>query len=263
MMFKHIFEKRQLAKKLQQLLPFSTHQIYLGNGLWTMDKGVIAEKDLRTKVVLDQAGGSLRGKTILDLGCLEGGFTVAFARLGAKMSVGVEAREISYQRCEILRQYLKLRNLRFIHGDINVVLPQLQPFNIVFASGILYQMADPYSLLKAIHAVCRDFAVIDTHIAQHDSPSHKCSAELVTRTFEGKTYVGRIYHEYDPCLPKDQVEGFLWAAYRDHDAFWPLEKSLEQMLLVVGFHNIIKIYPSSELWQVDHKNRILLVVTIS
>ena len=148
MMFKHIFEKRQLAKKLQQLLPFSTHQIYLGNGLWTMDKGVIAEKDLRTKVVLDQAGGSLRGKTILDLGCLEGGFTVAFARLGAKMSVGVEARQISYQRCEILRQYLKLRNLRFIHGDINVVLPQLQPFNIVFASGILYHMADPYISLR-------------------------------------------------------------------------------------------------------------------
>jgi len=247
-------KKLEFAKKGEQLLPFSTHRIYLGNGLYTMDDGVIAEKDIRTKIVIDQAGGNLKEKTILDLGCLEGGFTATFARLGAKMSIGIEARKISYYRCELVRQYLGLSNLKFIQGDIKEILPRLDPFDIIFASGILYHVANPYSILSAIHAICRDFAVIDTHVCQSNANN------LVTRTFDNRTYTGCIYHEYNPNTPKVEVEKFTWAAYSDYESFWPLEESLIQMLFDVGFRVVFKVYPPpDEPWQVDRQNRVLIV----
>src|SRR5436853_91083 len=92
------------------LLPFSTHRIEVGEGLWTAGAGVVAENDLRVKAVLDACRGSLAGKSVVDLGCLEGAFTVAFARLGAERAVGIEARQINWHRCEVVRRLLSLRN---------------------------------------------------------------------------------------------------------------------------------------------------------
>ncbi len=253
-MFWRKSNKIKSSEEIKQLLPFSAHRIRLSNGLYTMDGGVIAEKDIRTKIVLDQTGWKLNEKTILDLGCLEGGFTSAFASLGAKMSVGIEAREISHQRCEFVRHDLGLSNLRFIRGDIKEVLPQLEPFDIIFAAGILYHVDDPHSLLKAIHAICQDFVIIDTHVAPNNS------TDLINRTFDGRIYKGCTYREYDLNTPKTKVDNFLWAAYSDHESFWPLEDSLVQMLFDVGFSFVFKVYPSpNQPWQVDQKNRILII----
>ncbi len=50
------------------LLPFSTHKVQIGEGLWTADEGVMAEQDIRVATVLDACHGSLAGKRVVDLG---------------------------------------------------------------------------------------------------------------------------------------------------------------------------------------------------
>jgi predicted RNA methylase len=42
-------------------------------------------------VLIDRARESLSGKRVLDLGCLEGGYSVAFAQFGAQEVIGIEA----------------------------------------------------------------------------------------------------------------------------------------------------------------------------
>jgi SAM-dependent methyltransferase len=244
-------------------MPFSTHRIQVGQQLWTSESGVIAEHDLRTRVLLEACGGHLEGKTIVDLGCLEGGFSVAFARLGALRVVGIEARQLAFQRCEIARKLLSLKNLEFVHGDVKTEIPKLCRFDVVFASGILYHVSDPYSLLELIYRTCREVALLDTHVAGTDAPSHNCSSELITRSFQGRTYVGRIFPEYQLGLSAGQREALVWAAWSNHESFWPLEDELRRMLTDVGFQTIEKVHSEATAygwhWQVNQENRILLV----
>ena len=65
------------------LLPFTAHRITLAPGFETDVAGVPPVDDIRTQFVVDACGGSLDGRTVVDLGCLEGGFTLAFAQRGA------------------------------------------------------------------------------------------------------------------------------------------------------------------------------------
>jgi len=244
-------------------MPFSTHRIRVGEDLWTRESGVVAEHDLRTKVLLEACGGHLDGKTIVDLGCLEGGFSVAFARLGARQVVGIEAREVSFQRCEIIRKLLSLKNLEFVHGDVKAELTRLARFDVVFASGILYHVSDPYSLLELIHQTCREVALLDTHVARSDAPSHNCSTELIARSFRGREHLGRIFPEYPLGVSSEQRETLHWAAWSNNESFWPLEDELRRMLRDVGFRTVKKVDAPSTAdgwrWQVDQQNRILLV----
>src|ERR1700744_3738718 len=56
------------------------------------------------------------GRSIVDLGCLEGGFATEFARLGLD-STGIEVRESNIANAEYIRSKTNLPNLRFIRDD--------------------------------------------------------------------------------------------------------------------------------------------------
>src|SRR5436853_6368865 len=55
----------------------------------------------------------LSGKRIVDLGCLEGGYTVEFARLGMA-ALGIEVRPTNFQNCLFVQSRVDLPNLRFV-----------------------------------------------------------------------------------------------------------------------------------------------------
>jgi SAM-dependent methyltransferase len=245
-----------------ELLPFTTHRIQLADGLWTTERGVVAEIDMRVRVVVDAVGGSLAGKSVVDLGCLEGGFTIAFARAGAVEAVGIEARTISHRRCEIARRFSRVRNARFVQGDVKEVLAgTADGFDVVFAAGILYHVADPFGLLRAIAASCRDVALIDTHVAVAGAPSHGCSAELVERTLGGHVWRGRTFGEYPVASDSGSKEELLWAAWSDAVSFWPVESDLVEMMRRAGFARVEKVEPdpsgASGGWQVELTNRVM------
>jgi len=227
------------------LLPFTTHKIQIADGLWTVHTGVIAEADVRSHFVLEALGGSLAGKSVVDLGCLEGGFSVAFARLGAERVLGIEAREISYRRCELVRQLLGFQNLRFVHGDFKDVLAATAPFDVVLACGVLYHVSDPVALIDQIFASCTQLALIDTHVANSDNPFPGCEPEIVTHTFRGKQYQGMVFTEFHSSRFVAEREQALWAAWSDQKSFWPTEEALVEMLREAGFSRVEKLDPSS------------------
>lgn len=244
------------------LLPFTTHRIELVDGLWTSEKGVMAEIDLRVRAVVEACGGSLAGKRLVDLGCLEGGFTIAFARLGAAEAVGIEARSISHRRCELARRLSGLPNARFVHGDVKEELARSpEGFDVVFAAGILYHVADPWTLLRAMSDVCRGVALVDTHVSNAAAPSHSCSPALVERSVGRAIWRGRTFGEYPEASDSQSREKMIWSAWSDSVSFWPLEEDLVAMMRDAGFARVTKIAPSPQTksagWQVDLTNRVL------
>lgn len=245
------------------LVPFTTHRIPISSDLWTTNdlRCVVAAEDLRTSVLLKACGGTLAGKTVVDLGCLEGAFTVEFARLGAALSVGIEPRKESFDRCEIVRKLTGFSNLRFIQADLKDELPKWEgEFDVVFMAGLLYHVSDPYSALRLVYRSCRELTMIDTHIADKKTVTHNCG-EIVDRWWDGKSYKGRLFPEYPADVDRSRHEKMLWAAYSDAFAFWPLEDDLVRMIHDVGFRIVNKINPAEFRghWRADQMNRVIYV----
>jgi hypothetical protein len=130
----------------------------------------------------------------------------------------------------------------------------------VFATGILYHVADPAGMLAVMRDACSEVALIDTHVAHPDVVSHGCS-DVVERTFGGRTYRGRLYTEYDPRTTDADKEEMLWAAWSDPEVFWPFEDDLVEMIREAGFVNVERVDPLDGTrragWAVDHHNRVM------
>lgn len=228
-----------------------------------MLSGIVALDDVRTDIVIEACGGSLAGRTVVDLGCLEGGFTLAFAHRGAELSVGIEARKISVRRCELARSLLGVTNAEFVLADITEELGRRDRFDVVFASGILYHVSDPAELLCSVRSACRQVALIDTHVARPDVATHDCS-DVVTRQLCGRSYRGRMYPEYP--VGEDQREDLLWAAWNDADSFWPMEDDLVAMIHDAGFRSIERVDPAADgcgdRWRVDPISRVMYLAWV-
>ncbi len=86
---------------------------------------------------------------------------------------------MNYERCEPARELLHVTNAEFILGDVKQELPRWEgKVDIVFLAGLLYHVADPYSMLELARRAARDFVVIDTHIAKPDASTHGCSEPI-------------------------------------------------------------------------------------
>jgi SAM-dependent methyltransferase len=246
------------------LLPFTTHRIKLADDVYTADTGVEPDIDLRVSAVLDATGG-LAGKRVIDVGCLEGGFSVEFARHGAAEVVGVEVRKLSVRRCELVRDLLGLTNLRFVCGDVLHELARAQePFDVVLATGILYHLAHPDAALQLMRDRCSGVLLLCTHVANAEVASHGCSDDLVDYVGAGGTYRGRRYSERGLEPTEATGDGDLWASWSNETSFWPLEDDLVRMIESAGFRSITKLNPSEhpEPWQVDHTNRVIYMCIV-
>lgn len=248
-----------------RLLPFTTHRMHVGGGLFTAPDGPEPEVDARIDVVLKAVGGSLAGKTLVDLGSNEGGFAVAFACLGARHVVGIECRAISVERSRLLAALRGVdATTTFIEGDVDKLLPTFNdPFDVVFATGLLYHVANPFESLRVMRAACGGVALIDTHIADRAAPSHGCTPNQTTLRTSHTVYTGRDFPEFDPATSESDRAGMLWASFQNPTSFWPYEDELIRMIHDAGFSSAERVEPSTmkRHWAVDPINRVMYVCT--
>jgi len=247
------------------LLPFTTHCFEIAPGLRTAPTGVDPFRDVRTDLVVEACGGDLAGRTVVDLGCLEGGFTLAFADRGAAQALGIEARAVSVERCRLAAALRGAATAEFVEADIKDELARRDPFDVVFAAGILYHVADPAALLRTMRASCSSVALIDTHVADETEVSHGCS-DVVEMTSDGRTYRGRRFPEYAPDVSDADKSELLWAAWSDADSFWPLESDLVEMVRAAGFRDVEKVDLATDgradRWGVDQLHRVVYVARV-
>jgi hypothetical protein len=91
------------------------------------------------------------GKSILELGPLEGGGTFALHKLGARAITAVEGNSHAFLKCLIVKELYNLERVNFLYGDMVRYLETTNSsFDIIFASGVLYHMTEPLKLLWLI-----------------------------------------------------------------------------------------------------------------
>ncbi len=93
-----------------------------------------------------------RAQSILELGALEGAHTFRLANASqVHRVVAIEGRVANVRKAELVQRLLGFSGVEFINADLEEVdIQQFGHFDAVFASGILYHLAKPWLLFRAV-----------------------------------------------------------------------------------------------------------------
>jgi SAM-dependent methyltransferase len=255
------------------LLPFSAHNIRLrevdsipGHALladWPM-AGALT----RTLDVWFPDRGEQR-YTLVDLGCLEGGWTAVFARAGFTC-LGIEGRQANFERCELVERELGLGpDLRFVRDDVRE-LERYGPFDVTFCAGILYHLEQPVSFLEAVAHCTKRLLILDTHYAVDSLPvSYPGQPDLAPDLSEMTTHEGvrgRWYREHLEGDTRDQIEARLWASLDNRQSFWIDRRDLITTLVGLGFSPVyeqLDSHPEDPDWAAKYHRSVFVAVRAS
>ena len=169
---------------------------------------------------IDQFFGAFpEPKRILELGSLEGGHTFSLAsRPPVEHVLGVEGRQPNVERARFVQQLLKVTNAEFVTANLEATdLASLGEFDVVFCSGLLYHLPEPWKLVEQISQVSPNLFMWTHYAAEED----------VTTTTNGLK--GLTYKELGLADPLSGMSP---------DSFWPTLDGLQDMLREHGFKQI-------------------------
>lgn len=256
-------------------MQFTAHNVALPDGTQTIpgepllaDQG-FCRAPLRTLNALwsPQERAQVR---VADLGCLEGGYAVEFARHGYQ-SVGIEVRAANIEKCRWLANRLQLPNLTFIHDDVRNI-EQHGTFDAIFCAGLLYHLDQPASFLTLLGRITSRLLMLQTHYAMgdwHAAASGERSwydrlapllpervRQALARRLLPRPMVqyklsplaqhegrwGRWYGDYAPTATPTEIEKDLWASYGNPRSFWLHKTELLDVIRQAGFETLYEQY---------------------
>jgi len=239
----------QLARIREQFGPWTAHNIEIEPGTFTMGPAPPDRAQQRGALYAGLATTFLRrpikGLQVLDLGCLEGGISVALAKLGARCT-GVDVRPSHLAKATFVSKVLNLQRLcRWIEADVTdqSLWQSLGKFDLVVCSGLIYHLdaEDLLPLLCNLHKSCRrtGMVVVDTNIA----PAPEACVNLPSQP----PLWGCYWHEHNPQANSQERLAAGWSSYKNNQAFWLTERSLTNALVSSGFGTVFKpLYPYHE-----------------
>ncbi len=117
--------------------------------------------------LLRAAGGSLRGRRVLDLGCNAGFWSLAALEAGADFVLGVNARQLYIDQANLVFEAKGIDPQRYRFAQSNVFSLQLEEhFDVVLCLGLLDHVAKPVELFEVMSARSPELIVIDTEISR-------------------------------------------------------------------------------------------------
>lgn len=223
---------------------FTSHNVRLPDGTETVpgetfvSESPVFRATMRTLRLTAPATGANSQPTLVDLGCLEGGLALEFARAGYDV-LGIEGRASNIAKCERLRDAFGLPNLRFAHDDVRN-LARYGTFDVVFCGGLLYHLDRPVEFLCLLGTVARRVVVIDTHFAP--DRWRRGARYLLSRMRTNEGARGRWFTEWGPAMSGERVEALSLSAVGNRRSFWLARNELLRALDEAGFSPVYEQY---------------------
>jgi 2-polyprenyl-3-methyl-5-hydroxy-6-metoxy-1,4-benzoquinol methylase len=132
------------------LAPWS-HNIALPHGVYTagVDWYYPAHREMM-RVVAERLGGEFTVRRVVDIGCLEGYFSIECALRGADV-LGIDGKILNVRKCEFVRSALGVNRATFVQGDaMDVRRESAGRCDVVLALGLLYHLDNPYAFLENV-----------------------------------------------------------------------------------------------------------------
>lgn len=214
-----------------------SNDIPLPFGLWT--RGNLHIPHTRLKRILQIANDlsikPLSESRVLDLGCLDGIFSIEFAQHGAH-TLGVEVRESNIQKAIFCKNAYGLDNLEFLKEDVrNLSVDRHGKFDVIICSGILYHLpaADAIGVMNQMFQMTNRIVIIDTQISFEPE-------EMVLHN--GEEFWGRTYREHADDATPEEKEKNIWGSADNTTSFWFTRPSLINLLSKVGFSSVYECF---------------------
>jgi hypothetical protein len=100
--------------------------------------------------------GGVVGRTIIELGPMEGAHTYMLERCGATHITAIEASPRAFLKCLVYKEVTGLKRARFFCGDFTEHLRYTAlSYDVCVGSGVLYHMKAPIELISLIAKRCR------------------------------------------------------------------------------------------------------------
>jgi 2-polyprenyl-3-methyl-5-hydroxy-6-metoxy-1,4-benzoquinol methylase len=197
--------------------------------------------------------GDKRHLRLADLGCLEGGFAVEFARMGFQV-LGVEVRDANIAACNYVKSKTSLPNLAFAKDNAwNIV--KYGMFDVVFCCGLLYHLDRPKEFLETVSSVTKKIVILQTHFSINNIYSRlpylarmvlakviKGLAEKhnLARVSVNEGLPGRWYTEFADDESFSKRADTKWASWDNRRSFWIQREYLLQAIQDVGFDLVME-----------------------
>jgi len=220
---------------------FTAHNIRLDDGTqtlpsagYTMDQHPVTRAVRRLLQNVFQ--GRLEGKSVIDVGCLEGGYATEFARWGM-CSTGLEVRETNYSNCLYVRDHVNLPTLRFIHGDANDIA-RYGRFDVFFVNGLLYHLDRPRIFLENVARNCNKILILHTHVA-FSQPTEGAQIYSLSEPSENEGLRGRWFSEHED-ISREDLDRLKWTSWDNKRSFWIQKEYLLQVMRDLGFDLVLE-----------------------
>lgn len=176
--------------------------------------------------------------TLQDLGCLDGGYSVEFAKKGFK-TTGLEVRKINYENCLFLKEHFNLPNLDFINDDV-LNINNYENYDITFCSGLLYHLENPRDVLEEITKNTNQILILNTHYIDFDDSSTYIEKFKLSKPAVHEGLNGRWYTEFVDKKTHDDKEIHVYSSYCNLKSFWINKNDLIQMLYEFGYSLVLE-----------------------
>jgi SAM-dependent methyltransferase len=165
-------EAEELASRIAAF-PAWSYRFEFDGGLSTpsVDPAMVNRHEQRRRYffepLLALAGGSLRGRRVLDLGCNAGFWSLAAVEAQAGFVLGVDANATYLEQAELVFAAKAIDPARYRFEQGNVLTHELsEGFDVVLCLGLLDHIAKPVALFELIAAIAPQLVVIDTEISR-------------------------------------------------------------------------------------------------
>jgi hypothetical protein len=245
------------------MVTFTAHNIRLDDGSYTKpDADYRMETHpwfLAAKRLIDATfPGDKSHLTLVDLGCLEGGYTVEFARLGIQ-SLGLDVREANIEAARYVQSKVNLPNLRFVVDDVWNT-EKYGSFDFTFCCGLFYHIAKPVELMRLLSRITKRVLFLQTHFSEaKDSPSlihprklrraigkfiplknSATTTHKLSRLTENEGIPGRWFPEFRSRSAWHDRANRRWASWDNRRSFWPQREYLLQIIRDAGFDLVLE-----------------------
>ncbi|KAF0094864.1 MAG: tRNA (mo5U34)-methyltransferase [Puniceicoccaceae bacterium 5H] len=161
--------REEIAAGIEALKPWF-HRIELPEGLVTKAQGNFGEDDdhplptwQKVKQVLPAA---LNGKSVLDVGCNAGFYSIEARKRGAERVLGVDATSWHIRQARFVTGALGLGQTRFLRKSVyELDAQELGKFDVVLALGLIYHLKHLYAGMEALYHITGDLLILETAIA--------------------------------------------------------------------------------------------------
>ena len=249
---------------------FTGHNIRLDDGTFTKPESTRSMENhpwfVSARGILETVfPGDKSQLRLVDVGCLEGGYSVEFARMGFQV-LGIDVRELNIAACNYVKSKTDLPNLGFVQ-DNALNIAKYGEFDAVFCCGLLYHLDRPKEYLETLSAVTKKLLILQTHFSLIKPGDIELRLPMRVRSVlaglqwvaakvlkkpapinyllssrtENEGVPGRWYPEFE-----NKSETSKWSSWDNHRSFWMQREHLLQTIRDVGFDLVMEEYDNLE-----------------